>query len=143
MRLKDDNGVMLVLEAEPYLDCLNMSAYGLSIVLVGVDKQFLETRLEEQDALQLVIDVEIFSPIERTVHGVSCLEYKIAGTTYFEMQLRDEDEIIKCAFSGARRNALYSWLEAFKTFCINRLNETDCILPNQTFKTTKFSMSQN
>jgi len=142
MRLKDDQGVRLFLEGNSYFDDLELSAYGMSVVLVGADQQFLETRIGEEDALHLAIDLVEFDSAEDTIHGISCLHYMVSGQS-IKMSLEKDSDKIECMFSDAKRVVLMGWLQTFKTFCINRLNETDCILPNQTMQMTEYTINQN
>ena len=142
MRLKDDQDVLLVLEGESYFDCVDMSAYGMSIVIVGADQSFLETRLGEENALQMALEVGEFGSAKRTIHGISCLSYVVSGLS-IQMSLEKDGEKIDCIFSDAKRVVLMSWLQTFRTFCINRLSATDSILPNQSVQMTEYTVSQN
>lgn len=141
MRLKDGNGVLLALEGELYCDGLG-TAYGVILSLAGVDKQFAEVCIHEEDAWQIANDLETFKTVKRTVQGYIVLHYDCTAISV-EFELECDAEKIKCTFTGDQHRTLIHWFVAFKTFCENRLNETDCILPNQTVTTTKFIMSQN
>ena len=149
MRLKDDKGNLLVLEADTYCDDLG-TTYGIIVSIAGADKGFLLACIHEEDALQMAVDLDggnyisYNMGVERTIRGVCCLQYKsLPGWDGIELSLECEDETNKCMLSKPEFAILRAWLDAYKTFCENRLNETDSILPNQTYKTTKYSFSMN
>lgn len=135
MRLKDDSGVLLCLEAESYIDPVGMVAYGANVVLVGDDGEFVQAMVEEQDIIQLCLDMDEFKAVDRVIDGV---EYNLTANS-INIKLSD----ITCNFCDAKWRMLHAWLSSFVTFVIHRLNLTDSVLPNQGVHYNDFTFSQN